>query len=210
MSIHVFHRGHGHINYDEESTNWFAKADIPAVKLATGWEMCHASVQAVQMVQSHTTLRFVGTPWPSGAIGIWTPCNAKFWHATVETNIWLAKSAKSPIFRGRWRWHGRDLCFGRWCSVWGPVWRRKATVAVMKGGCEGDVRAMWGRCKCALGRAQASSNHQNMPCGFSGHGVKMPSPSEPFSLAKAKQSTRHHDTETNMVIGPGYCGPAPH
>lgn len=25
--------GHGHINYDEESTNWFHKADIPAVKL---------------------------------------------------------------------------------------------------------------------------------------------------------------------------------
>lgn len=31
--------GHGHINYDEESTNWFAKADIPALKLVVGGGM---------------------------------------------------------------------------------------------------------------------------------------------------------------------------
>lgn len=26
-------RGHGNIKYDEESTNWFTRADIPALKM---------------------------------------------------------------------------------------------------------------------------------------------------------------------------------
>jgi hypothetical protein len=96
--------------------------------------------------------------------------------------------------------------------LWAAMLRMRASLEE-KSDCRcHERRMMWGRCECALGRdtTQASSNHQNMPCGFSGHGVKMPSPSEPFSLAKAKQSTRHHDTDTNMVIGPGYSGPAPH
>ena len=106
----------------------------------------------------------------------------------------------------------RSLAVAWWRPLlWAAMLRMRASLEE-KSDCRCHERRMWGRCECALGRdtTQASSNHQNMPCGFSGHGVKMPSPSEPFSLAKAKQSTRHHDTDTNMVIGPGYCGPAPH